>query len=85
MALIDTLRKPQIPFTGGMVMFDWLSTYLFALIISNKFSSENEKKSNTMKLFIILILLSIYIHYIMDIPTVTNYYLNLSRYPDRTS
>jgi uncharacterized membrane protein YcaP (DUF421 family) len=81
MSFIEYIREPKIPFTGGMVAFDWIMSYLFAVLISNKFYNNE----NVLTIFIIIIILSIFIHYILDIPTVTNYYLNLSSFPIRNS
>jgi len=75
MSLIETLRTPKIPLTGGMVFFDWMATFLFAYSLK----LLNFNMNAVVILFIILILLSIPIHIYFDIPTMTNYYLGLSK------
>ena len=85
MSFIDELRKPKIPLTGGMVLFDWIMTILGALLITYTFHRPNLMIEEDLTAFLyslmILIILSIVLHYLLDIPTVSNYYLGLSKNP----
>jgi succinate dehydrogenase hydrophobic anchor subunit len=86
MNLIDTLREPKIPFTNGMVLFDWVATLGVAYLIVNNTKFLNIINSYNKRLFMIfmlLIFISIIIHKKLNIPTVSNYYLGLSLYPQR--
>lgn len=74
---VDTLRKYTIPFTGGMVVFDWVATLLFAYIVAIT------SGVSFIWTLIILLILSVALHYYYTIPTVTNYYLGISGYPSR--
>lgn len=75
--ILKFLRKLEIPYTGGMVFFDWFMTIIAALIIA--------KKINICFIVVLflLLLLSIYMHIIFNQPTMTNYYLGLSEKPKR--
>lgn len=79
MNIIEKLRSYKIPHTNGMVLFDWLATLIGAIILANFYGKTF---SSYLIIFIFLIIISIPIHYIFDIPTVTNYYLGISMYPN---
>jgi hypothetical protein len=74
MALIDTLREPKI---AGFVIFDYAATFLSAVILSYTFNIEY------LSVLVVLLLLSIILHIVFNIPTETNYYLGLSSKPIR--
>ncbi len=76
MGFIETLREPKIPFTD-FVLFDWVATYYAAYFLADYY------KQSIWFVFFYLIVASIAIHLLLDIPTVTNYYLGLSEYPPR--
>jgi hypothetical protein len=78
MSIIDLLRTPKI---AGFVLFDWTATLLSAMIVDSYFGDE--KNINILSIFIILLILSLYLHVYFDIPTTTNYYLGLSSAPKR--
>jgi hypothetical protein len=69
---IATLREPRI---GGFVIFDHLLTILSVYGISNLFNVD------LYIVAIVLIILSIALHYIFNINTTTNHYLGLSQAP----
>ena len=79
---MDILRKPKIPFTNGMILFDWAATCAAAYYISDNYY-HTTANSSVLKIFLLLIVASIFIHRGMNIPTVTNYYLGMSQYPKR--
>ncbi len=70
--LIEKLREPKV---FGFVLFDWISTILGALIIANYL------QYNFMATLIVLLVISIYLHWYFDVPTLTNYYLGISKNP----
>lgn len=72
-SLITTLRSYKIPGTGGMVVFDWAVTLLAAYLIPGSFICN----------LVILLLASVLLHLLFNVPTVTNYYLGLSVEPER--
>lgn len=76
MSLIDELRGPKI---ANFVIFDWVSTIISAIIIQQVFDA------NVFMVFIILIILSIFLHIIFKVDTQTNYLLGLSQKPDRSN
>ena len=80
MRIIDTLRERKIPYSGGMVLFDWAATVVVAYAAANYYYKDITP-SFIFTLFLVFILLSILVHVMLDIPTVTNFYLGLSKNP----
>ncbi len=76
MSLINLLRTPKFPFTE-FVVFDWVATYIAAYYLAQHY------QRSLWTVFIFLIVVSVILHIIFDVPTVTNYYLGLSGYPSR--
>jgi hypothetical protein len=60
-----------------IAIFDVVMTFIFAIILQKYYA----KNTNIMTVFLILIIIAIFIHYIFNIPTKLNYYLNLSKDP----
>ncbi len=52
---------------------DWLLTIFAALVVA-----QYNKNTSALFIFIVLIFISIPLHIYFDVPTNTNYYLNLS-------
>ena len=80
MSLIEKLRKPKI---FDMAMFDWIMTILFTIFISYKYNNDKYDNIIFFKIFFIVILLAVSIHYIFNIDTKFNYYLGLNDQPKR--
>ena len=74
MSIIDILRTPKF---ADFVIFDWTATLLSAVMMSGVFSVD------AYMTFIILIIVSIFLHIIFKIDTKTNWILGLSEYPLR--
>lgn len=74
MNIIDTLRIPKI---ANFVVFDWGATIAMAILIEKIFNV------NVYLTFIILIIISIFLHISYKVDTMTNYYLGLSNKPIR--
>lgn len=74
MVSIEDLRSLKDPLFN-MVVFDWVATVLSAIIIRAIFGAP------IIDTLIILLILSIVLHVVFDIPTKTNYYLGLSKDP----
>ncbi len=72
---METIRAYKIPGTD-MAAFDWLATMAVAWYLGDSPSAR-------FRIFVYLILAGIFLHLVFDQPTVLNYYLGLSRYPDR--
>jgi hypothetical protein len=60
-----------------IAIFDVVMTFLFAIVLQKYYI----KNINVITLFLILIIIAIFVHYIFNIPTKLNYYLNLSKDP----
>jgi hypothetical protein len=60
-----------------IAVFDVIMTFLFAVVLQKYYI----KKINIITLFLILIIIAIFVHYIFNIPTKLNYYLSLSKDP----
>ena len=60
-----------------IAIFDVVMTFLFAVVLQKYYI----KNINVITLFLILIIIAIFVHYIFNIPTKLNYYLNLSKDP----
>ncbi len=69
------IRSYKVPFTD-MAAFDWLATAAAAWLLGSN-------PATRFGIFIVLVLAAVYLHWVFDQPTVVNYYLGLSRYPDR--
>jgi hypothetical protein len=72
MSLIDTLRIPKI---DGFVIFDWSATVIAAVLLQKIINIPIYLN------FILLIIISIFLHIIFKVDTKTNYMLGLSKYP----
>lgn len=79
MEAIERARFYKIPFTDGMVLLDWSMTILGAILVAKKINVS------FVLVISILLLLSIGLHYLFGIDTVTNYYLGLSSKPQSAS
>ena len=64
----------------GIAIFDVLATYIVAIILSNILDYKNNTKKpyGALKIFALLIIIAIAVHYYMEIPTMFNYYLGLN-------
>lgn len=71
---IDILRGPKI---ADFVIFDWVATIASAMLVSHFV------KYDTFMILIILLIISIILHYILDVDTKTNWLLGISKYPKR--
>lgn len=56
---------------------DWVLTFISAVVVSQIYSQN----VSFLFVFAFLIFISIPLHYYFDVPTHTNYYLNLSKEP----
>lgn len=72
MSYIETLRAPKL---FGFVLFDWISTIIGALLLAKYLGYD------FWIVLIILLIISIYLHWYFDTPTLTNYYLGISKNP----
>lgn len=72
---IHPLRQPKI---GNMSIFDWVCTFLGAVLISYVCYGKNASLSHILFIFFILVLMGIVIHKITGTPTMLNYYLGLN-------
>ncbi len=72
MSIIESLRGPKL---FGFVLFDWISTIIGALLLANYL------KYDFLIVLIVLLVISIYLHWYFDTPTLTNYYLGISKNP----
>lgn len=77
--IFKTLRGPKI---FNMALFDWVATLVSAIFINYLYQPDNINIYTSLKIFIILIILAIIVHYIFDIPTMLNYYIGLADYKD---
>lgn len=71
---IEKLRSVKL---FDFVVFDWVATAIFALLIAKYIDMS------FLYTMIILLIISIYLHVYFKVPTMTNYYLNLSIKPPR--
>ena len=74
---IEEVRKYKIPGTGGMVIFDYAATILGSLLIAKIYNF------NFVFVLILLLVASIPLHILFSTPTMTNYYLGLSKRPKK--
>jgi len=75
MSIINNLRSPTI---GNFVIFDFVATIIAAIYV------KKIANIGLLAALILLILISIILHAILEIPTTTNYYLGLSEKPIRS-
>ena len=76
LSFIDTLRGPKIL---NMSIFDWTATFFVAVLINYfVYNKDNFSLVNTMKVFIVLIIIAVLSHYFFKVPTMFNYYLGLN-------
>ena len=81
MTTIEQIREQKIPWTGGMVVFDWIATLMGAPLLAYLLYGTTDP---WLLMFVVLIVISIPLHVVTDTPTVTNYYLGLSDHPQRS-
>jgi hypothetical protein len=74
---IEVARSYKIPGTKGMVFFDWAATVLLALVISSAGGF------GFVLVLCLLLLLSVLLHVVFHVDTVTNYHLGLSKLPSK--
>jgi hypothetical protein len=72
MSIIESLREPKL---FGFVLFDWISTIIGALLLANYLDYD------FWVVLITLLIISIYLHWYFNTPTLTNYYLGISSNP----
>jgi cadmium resistance protein CadD (predicted permease) len=73
MSLLKTLREPKIL---DMAVFDWVATFIAALI----FTKYVVPKWNVIIVFILFVILGIFVHVQTGTPTMFNYYLGQNSY-----
>jgi hypothetical protein len=71
---LEDLRKPRL---FGFVVFDWVLTIIATLVLSRLFGQ------GFVSMLVIVLLLSIILHVMFNVPTLTNYYLGLSERPNK--
>lgn len=69
--MLAAIRSVKIPGTGGMVAFDWAATAIAAAVIPGPFVRN----------LFVLLLLSVALHHLFGVATVTNHRLGLSDDP----
>jgi hypothetical protein len=74
--IIGILRGPKI---DDFVIFDWVATIITAVGLNLMIGF------NVFVIFLVLIIISIGLHFILGIDTKTNYLLGISKYPKRES
>lgn len=70
-SFINRLRNPKI---FGMAIFDWIATFVTAMIIAVIF----KRPKLTLPVFMGLTVLAIVVHIVFKVPTMLNYYLGLN-------
>lgn len=82
---IQQIRQYKI---FGMAIFDWISTFLAGLLLTYLLDKYVFIKNNFWELYvwtmIFLIILAIFVHKIMGVDTMLNYYLGLNPKPLQT-
>lgn len=73
--LIDWLRKPKV---RNMSIFDWVATFLGAMVLAYFLYGKNTNLSTILILFTGLVALGIIVHKLTSTPTMLNYYLGLN-------
>jgi hypothetical protein len=79
-SLIAELRGPKI---AGVVVADTVATGIAAMVVNNGINGSRIKnglpeQDFTLGVFLVLILISVVLHGVMGVPTMTNYYLGLN-------
>lgn len=72
--IIQKLRKPKIL---NMSIFDWVCTFIAAIVISYFIYREMNLKI-IFVVFLFLVLIGIIVHKLTNTPTMFNYYLGLN-------
>lgn len=78
MISIKILRQPKI---FNMALFDWTLTFIGAYIIYNILYRNkyiNQTIINLTIIFVCTVIIGVFVHYILNIPTMFNYYLGLN-------
>ncbi len=77
-SVLCVLRAPKI---FGLAIFDMLMVYLFVVFVVNatsRFKKPQFVDRHTMGMYIIFLIIASGIHYLMNIPTMMNYYLGFT-------
>jgi hypothetical protein len=75
MSIINQLRRPKF---FNMAIFDFLMTFLVAILIWKYF--DYKSYSELFLIFLFLIIIAIVVHWITNTPTMLNYYLGINSY-----
>ena len=80
--IIAQLRQPKI---FDMAIFDWVATlvvaYIIAVLVHERLAVKPDKTRFIILTSVLAIILGIFVHIVMGIPTGLNYHLGLSQRP----